>query len=136
MSTMSPIMYMYGLNLKFKYIPKGTGVSDIFPNVEDFVLQSKRFETFEAAVSSAKGLVTDVMEHINEIAPENAKYKQITELNPVHGGQPTISKEWARNEIAKLWIIPAEADLTGTTPVVAIGMAQVVEVESDPVLVC
>ena len=134
MSFTSPLSYSYGLNVKLKYIETNTAIDDLFPSVEDLIVQSKQFDTFEAAVSSAKGLVIDITAHLND-AFEKPMYKNITELNPKISGLATVSKEWAKHEIAKLWIIPESANIEGGTAIAALGLAQIVAVEAAPVMV-
>jgi hypothetical protein len=128
----TPSTFMYGMNVKMKLVPRTTALDDLFPNIEDFIVQSKPFDTADEAVASAKGIMNDLTEQINSVS--DTKYKHFLEINPKIGGVETISKEWGVHDIAKLWIVPETANLQSNEAITALGVAQIVEVQSAPVL--
>lgn len=131
----TPLKYFYGMNAKISLSPEKTALNKIFPHIEDLTLKSREFDAFEEAVTSAKGLVHDLTEHLNESVGQ-AFYKNVTELNPKFGGHPTTSKEWGPYEIAKLWIVPAIADIDNPkSGISALALAQIMEVPGEQVLV-
>lgn len=128
----TPSTFMYGMNVKMKLVPRTTALDDLFPNMEDFVVQSRAFDTADEAVASAKGIMDDLTEQIN--IASDTKYKHFLEINPKIGGVETISKEWGVNDIAKIWMVPETANLQSNEAITALGVAQIVEVHSAPVL--
>jgi hypothetical protein len=95
------------------------------------IISSKHFEDFDLAVQSVNALVAELTATLNTSA-EELKYKMISEINPKFSGKETISKDWGNNEVAKLWIID---DLrVQKTPMFAVALAQLLEVQGDPVL--
>lgn len=127
-----PTKYRYAMNIKLSQVGK-TPANSVFPSVEDMVLSSKVFEEFDKAVQSANELVAEVTATLNTSVAID-KYKVISEINPKFSGKETISKDWANNEVAKLWIIDKirqEANSPG--PIFAVALAQLIEVPGDPV---
>lgn len=127
----TPSTFMYGMNIKMNLIPHTT-LGALFPSIEDFVVQSRSFDTADVAVASASGIMADVINQINEVS--ETQYKQFMELNPKLSGKETISKEWGAHEVAKLWMIPASTDLESNATISPPGLAQIVEVQAAPVL--
>lgn len=135
MSHTSPLKYFYGMNAKISSSPEKTALNKIFPHIEDLTLKSREFDAFEDAITSAKGLVHDLTEHLNESVGQ-ALYKNVIELNPRFSGHPTLSKEWGPYEIAKLWIVPSVVDLENPKGgISALALAQLMEVPGEQVLV-
>lgn len=128
----TPSTFMYGMNVKMKLIPRTTALDDLFPNIEDFIVQSKSFDTADEAVASARGIMNDLTEQINSAS--DMKYKHFTEINPKIGGVQTITKEWGMHDVAKLWMVPDSANLESNEAIMALAVAQIVEVQSAPVL--
>jgi hypothetical protein len=136
MSFTLPMKFDYGLNIKLNMAgpDRRIAIGEVFPSIEDLVVKSREFDTFEAAVDSANGLMTDIAGKLNAAVGDNA-FKIATELNPRLTGQQTLSQDWHVQEIAKLWIVPQAADPTAGKPIRAIGLCRVSEVLSDPVRV-
>ena len=120
--------YRYTMNVKLSHIISRTMVNSVFPNVEDFVLSSKNFDDLEQTLVSANSINTEIIASLNQASQEE-RFGMISEINPKHSNQPTISKEWADDEIAKLWIIDKIHQKEHPGPIKALGLAQVLEVQ-------
>ena len=123
------MQYQFAMNVKISQagvIPQA--LAEIFPGLEDLVLSSKTFDTLQAAVESCNGVLGDLTKALNE-AQGAQKFKLLSEVNPKHSGQPTISKDWGSNEIAKIWVVDNDVDPSNGKPIHALGLAQLVEVE-------
>ena len=130
MITAQPTLYAYSMKIKLSSVQAPT--ASLFPSAEDMVLSSRKFDALENAISSANVLVSGIMNTLNTNTPE--KYKMVTEVNPKFSGSEAISEDWAPNEVAKLWIYNrAEYDTRKTGKILAIGLAQLIEVTGDPV---
>jgi hypothetical protein len=102
----------------------------LFPNVDDLVISSRAFKEFEEAVTSMNNIMTELTETMNKELGEE-KFGLISEINPAQTGKNTISKQWAENEIAKLWIVDRKKRETDPN-MIATGMAQLLELRADP----
>jgi hypothetical protein len=135
MSYTSPLLYMYGLNVKFSSVASKTPLNELFPHVEDLMISSRDFDKFEEAIQSCNGVVTEITSFLN-LAVGETKYKTVSELNPRLTGQQTLSKEWSQHEIAKLWIVDNKSDPENPgAGIVATALAQVMEVPQGSVQV-
>jgi hypothetical protein len=133
-STVEPIQYRYSMNVKLNAVKGRTLVNSVFPNVEDLMLTSKDFENLDQAVQSANLLNTEIVLSLNEAVREE-RYGILSEINPKHSNQETISKDWGPNEIAKIWIVDKIAQKENPGPIKAVALAQVVETHTESVLV-
>lgn len=131
MTFSTPTKYKYAMNLKLSQIG-ATPANLLFPHVEDMVLSSKHFEEFDHAVKSANELVGELTVTLNE-SVKIEKYKMISEINPKFTGKETISKDWGTNEVAKLWIVDKIRQETMPGPILAVALAQLLEVPGEPV---
>lgn len=131
MQLTTPTKYRYATNLKLSQIGE-TPVNMFFPSVEDMVMSSREFSDFEEAVSSANEFVAELTLNINVCAGVG-KYKMISEINPTFSGKETISKDWAPDEVAKLWIIDAVKQAARPGPMLAVALTQLLQVPLDPV---
>lgn len=120
------------MNLKMNQV-NNTPANLLFPSIEDMVVSSKHFDAFDEAVESANEFVGEMTNTLNTCAQLD-KYKMISEINPKFTGKETISKDWANNEVAKLWIVDKIRQETGGGPIHAIALAQLLEVSGDPVV--
>lgn len=127
-----PIKYRYSMNVKLAYTGGQTLVNSVFPNVEDLVLTSKLFEEMDAALHSVNLLTTEVVMSLN-MGVREERYGIMSEINPKHTNEETLSKEWSDNEIAKVWIIDKILQKEKPGPIKAVGLAQVLEVQTDPI---
>lgn len=93
--------------------PGITGVSSI-------TLTSRDFSSYEECVSSCRGLMDDVLQRLNTTGPV---FKLASEINPVHSGQGTLSRDWEPGEICRIWIYDKNMEKTGQ--ISAIGQARV-----------
>ncbi len=134
MMSIEPPMYRYAMNVKLNQIQGQTLVSSVFPSVEDVAFNSRDFEKFEEAVESTNALVAELTKSLN-VAVKLDQYVSMSELNPKLTGKETLSKDWALNEMAKVWIIDQIAQKTKPGPIRAVGLAQLMEVQGESVLV-
>jgi len=130
----TPPLYRYAINLKLSQVLASTQINGVFPNIEDVMISSRDFTEFEEAVTSTTALAKQLTLSLN-VAVQAEKYKLVSEVNPKISGTDTVSKEWADNELLKIWILD-NADgvlLDGSMP--AIGLAQLIEIDSPPVFI-
>ena len=127
-----PIKFSYTMNVKLNHVHGNTFVSSVFPHVEDLLLSSKRFETIENAIKSATTLNLEVAQSLNAAVRED-RYGLISEVNPKHSNEKTISVDWAPNEFAKIWIIDKIEQKKNPGPIRAVGLSQIIEVADAPV---
>lgn len=128
-----PVKYRFAVNVKFSAATEmPPPVKQLFPKLDDLMLSSITFENLEEAVNSCNIVVGDIVLALNTAAKAIA-YKAVSELNPDRTGQPTLSKEWADNEIAKVWIMSADAE-PAKQRVSALGLAQLMEIPGAKVL--
>lgn len=130
MIPIEPIKYQYAMNLKLSYIGNATLVSEVSPNVEDMIINSKKFDTAKEAIASANALVAEVMQTLCTVSSK--VFSTTTEINPKFSGKSALSKEWHQHEIAKLWIFDKQQKTPG--PTVAIALVQLVESPEQEVL--
>lgn len=126
-----PTLFRHTTNVKLSQISK-TLVNCVFPNVEDLIASSKSFDILEGAIKSATDLVTEITTSLNMSIGED-RYGIVSELNPSHSKQETISKDWAENEIAKIWVIDKIHRNQNPGPIKAVGLTQILEFKGDPV---
>lgn len=127
-----PSSYIYAVNVKLSQISANTVVSAMFPNIEDLLLNSKSFDKFEDAVDSSNKLIAELVASLNATVKVE-QFASLSEINPKLSGTETISKDWAPEEMAKLWIIDQLARKEKTDPIRAVGLAQLLEVPGNPV---
>jgi hypothetical protein len=84
-------------------------------------LNSRHFNDYIECIRSCKKLMDDVAEKANANAA--GKYEVGTEVNPVHSGQDSISKDWAVYEIARIWIY--DKGMKNTGAIQAIGQSRI-----------
>jgi hypothetical protein len=128
------MQYQFAMSVKLSeagVIP--TKLKAIVPGAEDLILSSKKFDTLQAAVESCNGVLGDLTRALNE-ASTSRQFKLLSEVNPKHSGQPTISKDWGANEIAKVWVVDSNVDPAEGKAIHAFGLAQLIEVQQERTL--
>lgn len=86
---------------------------DLFPGLNEINFQSRTFQNYAECVKSCKGLMEDMTSRIN-IGIGESKYKVGAEVNPVHTGTQTLSKNWADSEVARFWVYDKKLDRNGS----------------------
>lgn len=124
----SPSAYMFCVSVKLKELAIPTLVDHVFPNARDLIFSSKKYEASEQACTTAVNVITEICGNLNKAAKKEL-YKPMAEYNPADTGEATLSKTWADNEIAKIWIVDRSKKDKG--PIKVVGMAQVIESHSD-----
>lgn len=118
-------MFNFLIKLNFKIMGAvPPALADIFPHADDVVIKSVEFDDMLSAVTSCTTMLSDVIAAVNHTANED-KFRLVSEVNPNISGLSTISKEWAPDEIAKLWVIKTSIDMSTVKTINAYGKAQV-----------
>jgi hypothetical protein len=132
MTLSTPIKYRYAMSMKLSQLG-ATPANFLFPHIEDLVISSKHFEEFDDAVKSVNALVDELTGVLNT-SMKFEKYKMISEINPKFSSKETISKDWGNTEVAKLWIVDKIRQETTPGPILAVALAQLLEVPGEAVL--
>lgn len=122
--------YQYVMNAKLSKIGN-TPATSLFPNVEDIIMSSKTFEEFDDTVNSANAFCTEFTLTANKAAGVE-RYGMVSEINPKNSGQETISKQWAMNELAKIWVVDKLRQAEKPGPVNAVSLTQIIELPDTP----
>jgi hypothetical protein len=130
---MIPVLtkYKYAMNIKLGAI-EATAVTKLFPSVEDLIIASRQFEKLEEAVDSANRLVSEFTQSLN-VAASAEKYKMVSEINPRFTGKETISTDWSEGEVAKLWIYDKAMHEKKPAHILAVALAQLLEIKGEPI---
>jgi hypothetical protein len=75
---------------------------DKYPGATTLALSSREFRDFNDCVISGKALLDGFKDSMADVAPD---VKIGSETNPDFSGQPSLSKDWAINEVARIWLI-------------------------------
>jgi len=75
----------------------------LFPGLSEISFQSRTFQSYSECVKSCKGMMEDMSKEVN-FALQESKFKVGAEVNPVHSGAPTLSKDWSAEEVARFWV--------------------------------
>ena len=122
--------FIYNATIKLNELPK-CKAQIAFPRMTDVAVNSRSFSTYVECVNSAKGLMDDVVADVNA---QNKKQKFVVsaEVNPVHSGQTTRSRDWGPDELARLWIFDKKQE--GKPNIHAVGQARIFMTEkTEPV---
>lgn len=122
--------YQYVMNAKLSQIGN-TPMISLFPNVEDIIMSSKSFDEFDDAVNSANAFCMEFTKTANT-AVKAERYSIISEINPKSTGQETISKTWAVNELAKIWVVDKIRREQNPGPIHAVSLTQIIEIPETP----
>jgi hypothetical protein len=92
----------------------------LFPGLSEISFQSRIFPNYAECVKSCKGLMEDMTRDINSNL-QDKKFKVGAEVNPVHSGNPTMSKDWGSAEVARFWVYDKAMEGTGAIAAVCRG---------------
>lgn len=95
-------------------------MQDLYPGVTSIACSSRTFETYDECISSCKQLMDDLLKRANKAGDV---FKVGSEVNPIHSGQMTLSKDWATGEVSRLWIYDKKMEKSGQ--IHAIGQARI-----------
>lgn len=98
------------------------------PGVTDITLASRDFSDYNECISSCRRLMDDLCVKANS-AVSNELYKVSTEINPVHSGAATLSKDWSASELARIWVYDKNMEVRGQL-IQAIGQARIFKTKS------
>lgn len=107
--------FFYTITLKLQEL-KGTRTSQSFPSISDLTANSRAFSDYTECVSSVKHLIEGVL-------CGQTGFTINTEVNPIHTGIDTRTKDWASNEFARLWLVPTSE--VGKRNIRAVGQARI-----------
>ena len=92
-----------------------------YPGLHTFSCTSRVFFSFEECASSCRSLMEQATAKFNKA--EEDQFKLGSEVNPVHSGNQTLSKDWMLGEISRLWIYRKSMEKTGH--IHAVGQARI-----------
>ncbi len=75
----------------------------LFPGLNEISFRSRTFSNYSECVKSCKGMMEDMSRDINT-SFEEPKFKVGAEVNPIHTGTQTLSKDWGSFEVARFWV--------------------------------
>ncbi len=101
----------------------------VFPSLSEISFKSRQFSNYPECVKSCKTLLTDVSADANR-HEEEEKYKVGAEVNPLHTGNETLSKDWGETEVARFWVYDKNME-GSTSKISAICKGSIVAVEKD-----
>jgi len=126
---MTDVHYSYLVNLKLVAGGHLRLMQDTYPGATDLSLASRDFGDYNECITSCKKLMDDVLTKLN--STENGiTYMLNSEVNPLHTGQETLSKDWAPGELARIWAFDKQMDKKDQ-PIVAVGQARIFKTESS-----
>ena len=109
--------YHYSATLK----PTDATLEDLpTEQLNEIVFNSRRFTNFEDCTFSCRSLMEGYAKKLNG---DDERFKVGSEINPVHTGTPTLSKDWGLNETARIWVYDKQMEGTGT--INAMGQARI-----------
>ena len=117
---------MYNVTIKLSDIPTLADIT--FPEITDLAIKSREFSSYVECIDSAKLIMIDITQNINKCIL-TGEYAVISEVNPVHSGVPTRSKDWGEFEIARLWIFNKQDETAEM--IRAAGQARIFMITSD-----
>lgn len=90
-----------------------------YPGIHTFSCSSRKFSSFDECASSCRSLMEEV---VNRYNVDGEEFKVGSEVNPLHSGTPTLSKDWGIGEISRLWIYRKNLEKSGH--ISAVGQAR------------
>ena len=91
-----------------------------YPGTTSIAFASRTFETYDECISSCKSLMDDLLKRANV---GKDVFKMGSEVNPIHSGQQTLSKDWSIGEVSRLWIYDKKMEQGGQ--IHAVGQARI-----------
>lgn len=105
------------------------GISIGIPNVANLNVASRVFPDYNECVLSCKTLMDDMKTRFNAGVPDEP-FSLKSEINPIHTGTPTVSKDWEPMEVARMWIFDKAVE--GSPAIVAVGQARIWTAFGEP----
>ena len=99
----------------------------LFPGLNEISFASRTFSNYAECIKSCKTLMEDVTKDLNAHLAES-KFKVGAEVNPIHTGIETLSKDWAEFEVARFWVFDRSMEGSGGK-IDAIGKGSVMVVQ-------
>lgn len=115
-----------GNELKFEAL-------SLFPSLCEISFQSRVFLNYAECVKSCKGMLEDVSKEIN-LGAESPKFKVGAEINPIHTGNSTLSKDWVDAEVARFWIYDRGMEGAGDISAVCRGSIFAISKEDSQII--
>lgn len=117
--------FAYNATIKLNELPRATAQA-IFPSVHDVSMNSRDFSSYAECVDSAKQLMEDIVKDVNTQV-NREQFTVSTEINPIHTGVSTRSRDWEEGEISRFWIFDKKQE--GGTRIHAVGQARIFAVD-------
>lgn len=108
--------FRYNVTLKIGNLDLGSIKSD---SIKEINFTSRDFIAFDDCAHSCRTL----MEGYAAKLSDDDQFKLGTEINPIHSGTPTLSKNWDASEVARLWVY--DRRMEGTGSIVAVAQAHI-----------
>ena len=125
---MVDLKYRYIINLKLIAGSTLRLLQDEYPGATDISLASRDFTDYNTCTTSCKRMMDDVVEKLNN-ANMHAKYVLSVEVNPIHTGQDTMSKNWKTDELARLWAF--DEKMRGAQTIAAVCQARIFKTDDS-----
>jgi len=120
--------FSYGATAKVHTSDIGVdALGDSYPGVSAISFTSRSFDSYEECSSSCRVLMDDLLVKLNS---GRDLFKLGSEVNPVHSGTPTLSRDWGPGEIARLWIYDKKMEKAGQ--IHAVGQARIFGIVEQP----
>lgn len=116
--------FAFSATIKLADMPK-CRANATFPGVADLAVNSRNFNSYTECVNVAKAFMDDVVKDAN--SQNTIELTVSAEVNPVHSGVETRSRDWADDELARLWIFDKSQE--GSKSIHAIGQARIFALE-------
>jgi len=111
--------FAYNATIKISEVGASKALA-LFPGVTDVSLNSRTFSTYVECANSVKHLMEDVARAASN---ETIEFAVTSEINPAHTGVETRSKDWADDEVARLWLF--DKSFEGKLAIHAVGQARI-----------
>lgn len=113
--------FAYNATIKLTELP-ASKASSAFPGITDLAVNSRHFSTYLECVTSVSNLMKDVVDDAN-VRQAEVELTLTTEVNPEHSGIEVRSKDWATDELARIWIFDKKDE--GKNSIRALGQARI-----------
>jgi len=116
--------FAFSATIKLSDLPS-CKANQTFPGVSDLAVNSRNFNSYVECITSAKAFMDDVVKDANS---QNTIQLGVTaEVNPIHTGTETRSKDWGPDELARFWIFDKSQE--GARNIHAVGQARIFALE-------
>jgi hypothetical protein len=112
--------FAYNATVKLNELPCLKAQST-FPGIIDVAINSRTFSSYTECLNSAKSFMNDIVKDVNAQTPQ--QFTVSIEVNPLHTGIDTRSRNWADGEVSRFWIFDKKQE--GAVNIHAVGQARI-----------